>query len=242
MIRTLWTALNGIVATLICSGVVVIAALLRVRRGGVYDWGCRFWSKWMLWASNVDVQVEGGENIRVDRPQIIVSNHQSWYDVWVLGTEVRKRYYFVAKKELGTIPLFGRAWKSAGHISVDRSDSASAIRSLQQAGVQLREENGAVIIFPEGTRSTDGRLGRFKKGAFRLAHITGVEIVPVAVIGSGEVLPKDGWRVRPGTITVRIGEPIPVQQDPEASPIPLLEQVRGRIRDLQEPRPLVART
>lgn len=242
MIRTLWTALNGIVATLICSSVVVIAALLRVRRGGVYDWGCRFWSKWMLWASNVDVRVEGGENIRDDRPQIIVSNHQSWYDVWVLGTEVRKRYYFVAKKELGTIPLFGRAWKSAGHISVDRSDSASAIRSLQQAGVQLREENGAVIIFPEGTRSTDGRLGRFKKGAFRLAHITGVEIVPVAVIGSGEVLPKDGWRVRPGTITVRIGEPIPVQEDPEASPTPLLEQVRGRIRDLQEARPLVART
>lgn len=242
MIRTLWTALNGIVATLICSSVVVIAALLRVRRGGVYDWGCRFWSKWMLWASNVDVQVEGGENIRGDRPQIIVSNHQSWYDVWVLGTEVRKRYYFVAKKELGTIPLFGRAWKSAGHISVDRSDSASAIRSLQQAGVQLREENGAVIIFPEGTRSTDGRLGRFKKGAFRLALITGVEIVPVAVIGSGEVLPKDGWRVRPGTITVRIGEPIPVQEDPEASPTPLLEQVRGRIRDLQEARPLVART
>lgn len=242
MIRTLWTALNGIVATLICSSVVVIAALLRVRRGGVYDWGCRFWSKWMLWASNVDVQVEGGENIRGDRPQIIVSNHQSWYDVWVLGTEVRKRYYFVAKKELGTIPLFGRAWKAAGHISVDRSDSASAIRSLQQAGVQLREENGAVIIFPEGTRSTDGRLGRFKKGAFRLALITGVEIVPVAVIGSGEVLPKDGWRVRPGTITVRIGEPIPVQEVPEASPTPLLEQVRGRIRDLQEARPLVART
>ncbi len=242
MIRTLWTALNGIVATLICSSVVVIAALLRVRRGGVYDWGCRFWSKWMLWASNVDVRVEGGENIHADRPQIIVSNHQSWYDVWVLGTKVRKRYYFVAKKELGTIPLFGRAWKSAGHISVDRSDSASAIRSLQQAGVQLREENGAVIIFPEGTRSTDGRLGRFKKGAFRLAHITGVEIVPVAVIGSGEVLPKDGWRVRPGTITVRIGEPIPVQEDPEASPTPLLEQVRGRIRDLQEARPLVART
>lgn len=242
MIRTLWTALNGIVATLICSSVVVIAALLRVRRGGVYDWGCRFWSKWMLWASNVDVRVEGGENIRGDRAQIIVSNHQSWYDVWVLGTEVRKRYYFVAKKELGTIPLFGRAWKSAGHISVDRSDSASAIRSLQQAGVQLREENGAVIIFPEGTRSTDGRLGRFKKGAFRLALITGVEIVPVAVIGSGEVLPKDGWRVRPGTITVRIGEPIPVQEDPEASPTPLLEQVRGRIRDLQEARPLVART
>lgn len=242
MIRTLWTALNGIAATLICSSVVVIAALLRVRRGGVYDWGCRFWSKWMLWASNVDVRVEGGENIAVDRPQIIVSNHQSWYDVWVLGTEVRKRYYFVAKKELGTIPLFGRAWKSAGHISVDRSDSASAIRSLQQAGVQLREENGAVIIFPEGTRSTDGRLGRFKKGAFRLALITGVEIVPVAVIGSGEVLPKDGWRVRPGTITVRIGEPIRVQEDPDASPSPLLEQVRGRIRDLQQARPLVART
>lgn len=231
MIRTLWVSLHLIVATGILSTVVIFSGLFRVK-GGVYQWAARTWSRWLLRVSGVHVRLEGLAHLDPARPHIVVSNHASWYDVFSLAAHIPNRYLFVAKKELARIPLFGAAWKAAGHISIDRSDTQSAIRSLRAAGQRVREENATVVIFPEGTRSPTGALLPFKKGAFMLAIHTGVDIVPTAVLGGRAVLPKDGWRIRPGTIIVRFGEPIATASYSERNRDELIGRVRGAIEAL----------
>lgn len=236
MIRSAWVYLNLFVGTILIASIVIIAALFRVRGPGIYDWAARAWARWILWASGTPVTCEGLEHIRADRPQVFVANHVSWYDVYALAAAIPKRYRFVAKKELARIPIFGTAWQAAGHISVDRSDRASAIQSLDEAGRLLRKDNSSVVIFPEGTRSPTGELLPFKKGAFMLALRTGVDIIPVAVLGTRRIQPKGGWRIRSGRIILRFGEPIPVAQYSEAERDDLIELVRSRIQALlQEP-------
>ncbi|MBW3554926.1 MAG: 1-acyl-sn-glycerol-3-phosphate acyltransferase, partial [Gemmatimonadetes bacterium] len=206
MIRVVWVALNTFVATVLMGPVLIVAGLLRVKSPALYDWGGREWSRWILKVSGTPVIVEGRENIDPDSPQILVGNHQSWYDVFALAGNVGKRFHFVAKKELERVPIFGPAWKAAGHISIDRSDQARAIASLEKAGDQLREEKSAVVIFPEGTRSEGDDLLPFKKGAFMLALHAGVPVVPFGIAGTRRVLPKGGWRIRKGPIILRFGE------------------------------------
>ena len=208
MIRTVWSILNIVVSTMIFSAITLGGAVLRVRSLSFYDWTARTWSRWILWGSGSTVRVDGLENIDPDAPQVLAGNHQSWFDVPAIASQLPKSFHFVAKKELESVPLFGRAWKAAGHISIDRTDRESAVRSLEQASRQLRADASAVVIFPEGTRADSDALREFKKGAFMLALHTGVDIVPIAVIGGREVLPKGSWIVTPGTITIRIGSPI----------------------------------
>ena len=162
----------------------------------------------MLAISGVKVRVEGAENAPAGEARIFVSNHRSWFDVFALSASLPGRCRFVAKKELARIPVFGRAWQVAGHICVDRGDRQSAVRSLEEAGNLMRANRSGVIIFAEGTRSRTDEMLPFKKGAFMLALHTSVDIVPIGVSGSAEVLGKGGFLVRPSTITIRIGPPI----------------------------------
>lgn len=232
MIRTLWTYLVSFVTTFFFSSAAVIGGLLRVKHGPYYDGCTRYWSHSILWASGVPVYVEGVEHIPENQPEIIVANHASWFDIPALSTTVPKRIRFVAKKELGRIPIFGRAWKTAGHISIDRQDRASAVESLERAGAALRSDNSSVIIFAEGTRSESGELQPFKKGAFMLALHTGVNIVPTAIVGSHAVLPKHHWRHRRVPIIVRFGEPIPTIGYGPDKRDELVALVRSRIEEL----------
>ncbi len=238
LIRTVWLELNIGVATFLLGMLVIIASLLRVR-GHVYWWASRTWSRWLVRASGCRVVVEGIENIALDRPQIFSSNHVSHFDVIALAANIPKPFRFVAKKELARIPVFGTAWKAAGHISVDRADRASAVASLDAAGQLIRQDNSSVVIFPEGTRSITGELQPFKKGAFMLALRTGVEIVPAAVLGTRRILPKGAWRLRSGPVIVRFGAPIETTRYDEAARDALIEVVRGRIEQLLEAPPAV---
>jgi 1-acyl-sn-glycerol-3-phosphate acyltransferase len=235
IIRSIWVALNLLFSTFVLSLVVITAALFR-HRGGIYEWVARAWASWAIWASGSRIQVEGMEYLRDDRPQIIASNHQSWYDVFALASIIPKRYRFIAKEELRRIPLFGLAWASAGHISIDRKDRSKAIRALDEAAELMRDDHSAVVIFPEGTRSPTGELLPFKKGAFMMALRTGIEIVPAAVLGSRAVLKKGDWRVRAGRIIVRFGPPIDSSQYDEDHREELMLIVRERIETmLHEP-------
>jgi 1-acyl-sn-glycerol-3-phosphate acyltransferase len=183
------------------------------------------------------VRVEGREHIAPDRPQVFASNHVSHVDVIALAAQIPKPFRFVAKKELARIPLFGRAWQAAGHISVDRGDRASAVASLDAAGRLIRQDNSSVVIFPEGTRGNGQGMLPFKKGAFMLALRTGVEIVPAAVLGTRAVLPKGAWRLRAGPVIVRFGAPIDTTRYDEATRDALIDEVRTRIEKLLEASP-----
>jgi len=180
----------------------------------------------------VDVVIENLDVIDSERPQILVANHSSWYDVLVL-LSVPGTSLFVAKKELSRVPIFGRAIGGCGHIFIDRQDRNAAVQSLAGARELLEKESPTIIMFPEGTRTRTGELQRFKKGAFVLAIQTGVEVVPAAIIGSRDVMRKGSLRIRPGTITLRFGVPIPVEGLGMDDRNELTEQARTAVRDLQ---------
>jgi 1-acyl-sn-glycerol-3-phosphate acyltransferase len=171
----------------------------------------RRWARHILWAAGTRVVLENEGVIDPDRPQVLVANHVSWFDVLVVAGYLPGSFRFVAKKELANIPFFGPAWRACGHISIDRQDRNKAIASLAVARQQLEEDRPTVILFPEGTRSPTGELRPFKKGAFILAIQTGVEVVPAAILGTRDIMPKGSWRIRTGrTATMRFGAPLAV--------------------------------
>jgi 1-acyl-sn-glycerol-3-phosphate acyltransferase len=225
MIRSAWTVLVMLMVTPPLSLLVIVASFTTVDER-FYDRIGRLWCRCALWASGVPIRAEGLEHVPRDRPVIIVSNHASWFDVLALAVLVPQRYRFVAKQELSRVPLWGRAWQACGHISVNRQDTQAAVKSLAAAGRLIRTDNSAVVIFPEGTRSATGELLPFKKGAFRLALSLGADLVPAAVIGSRDVLPRNGWRVRKRPIIVRFGFPVVVGNIGEDR----LDDLIGRVR------------
>ena len=228
MIRSAWVGINIALATLFFGLIAIIGSLLRVR-GRLYFWATQQWSRAILWASGVKVVTHGLDRIDWNSPQVVVSNHVSFYDVFALAGVLPAPYAFVAKKELERAPFFGPAWKAAGHISIDRTDRASAVQSLRRAGESIREQRSTVIIVPEGTRSLSGELLPFKKGAFTLAAEAGVPIVPVVLRGSAAVQRPGSLRIRPGVIHLHFGEPILPEQQTGPSVEPLLSAVRSRM-------------
>ncbi len=235
MIRALWLYPASIILTLYLAGRIVLGAILR--RPGV-PCMCREyprrWARTLIRWAGARVQVEGLEKVDWDRPMVVVANHQSWFDVFALTANLPANFRFVAKEELSRIPVFGRAWTECGHVSVNRSDRSQAIASLERAAGRIRDESLAVIFFPEGTRSRDGRLRAFKKGAFVLAIQTGVPVIPVGISGSRAVMPKGSFRIRPGLIHIRVGDPIPTRELRHAQRHDLLDRARQAVAGLME--------
>lgn len=207
MIRFVWVALVACVATAVYGIIAIGAALLR-RRGGIYYWCTREWGRSILSASGARVVTHGMDRVDWSQPHVLVANHVSMYDIYALAAVLPVQFYFVGKKELNRIPLFGTAWRAAGHVSIDRSNRATAIASLKRAAERIRRERGVVIVFPEGTRSRTGELQSFKKGAFIMAADAGITIVPAVVRGSDRILRPGTFRVVPGTIEIRFADPV----------------------------------
>jgi 1-acyl-sn-glycerol-3-phosphate acyltransferase len=210
MIRLLWVTLIVLPSTAVHALGVIIAALFRVRRrpGGVYDWGTVDWARQVLRAAGTPVQTTGLAHVPLGQPVVYASNHTSMFDIWALAATLPGSTRFVAKQELGRIPLVGRAMRTAGHILIDRTNRARAFDAYRQAGETIRGGISA-IVFPEGTRSRTGELLPFKNAPFALAIAAQVPIVPVYVAGTYRILPKGSWRLRPMPIHVELGEPIP---------------------------------
>ncbi len=235
MIRSIWVVLAGAGLTLWYSLRVVVPC--RLRRDGIpalCERLARRWGRLIIRLSGSRVVVEGVEGMDWSRPLVVVANHQSWFDVFALVGYLPVKARFVAKEELSRIPFFGQAWVGCGHISVNRDDRGQAIQSLESAGERVRTEGLAMILFPEGTRSPDGRLQPFKKGAFVLAIQTGVPILPVGISGSREIMPKGSYRIRGGEIRIRVGEPISVEGRGMRDRDTLLEEGRRAILALME--------
>jgi 1-acyl-sn-glycerol-3-phosphate acyltransferase len=150
---------------------------------------------------------------------------------------------WIAKRELLWIPILGWAIWASKHIIIDRADPLAAVKSLKRAKERIAA-GVSIVIFPEGTRSRDGRLLPFKKGGFLLAVESATKIVPVTIRGSAALLPPGSWKARPGTVEISLDQPIAVDGYRAGKLRALVEQVRERIAahaaDAGEPRPTAA--
>ncbi len=146
-------------------------------------------------------QVIGREALDPNQTYIFMANHQSNIDPPVFVPLIGRRVFILAKKELFGIPIFGYAMRRANFIAVDRSNRDAAVESVRQA-IEVLHSGLSLMVYPEGTRSRDGRLLPFKKGPFHLAMDSGVPVVPVTIVGAHEVWPKGKFRLKPGLIRV----------------------------------------
>jgi 1-acyl-sn-glycerol-3-phosphate acyltransferase len=169
------------------------------------------WSRGIVRHADVDLTVEGLHHVPRDRACVYMSNHQSHLDIPILFSIFPGTLRMVAKAELFKVPFWGRAMKEAGFVRVTRSgDRAEAIAAMQECA---RAVHGGVNVWiaPEGTRSIDGKIAKFKKGGFILARDTGADIVPVAIDGSRDILPKNTKVIQRGArVRVSFGTPISV--------------------------------
>lgn len=213
-LRNAWVYLMGLILTVFWASRVVLRSVFGkpCELESFCEKAPRVWSRGILRLAGVEVEVEGEEHFVGDRPQVVVANHTSWFDVFAVAAHFPGVYHFVAKQELARIPIFGAAWIACGHIAIDRTDLSSAVASLERAAEKVRTDDATIVMFPEGTRSPTGELQRFKKGAFMLALKADVPVVPMGILGSRDVMPKGQWLVRPGRIRIRIGRPIAVDE------------------------------
>ena len=170
----------------------------------------RWWGRFFCYLLFIKVKITGIEKLDPKKSYVIAANHQSIYDIFVVYGWLPMIFKWVMKAELRRIPLVGKACESAGHIFINRKNPVAAKKSLDRAEAQLR--NGvSVVVFPEGTRTYTGQMGKFKKGAFRMAADLQLPIVPVTLRGCFERLPRNGFVVTPGLIEMIIHEPVEVK-------------------------------
>jgi 1-acyl-sn-glycerol-3-phosphate acyltransferase len=208
-LRALFLILSAAVYTAILGPPALVSCFLdRSRRWPSFFQG--LWADWVLRTNGIHLRLEGMENLKKDQSYILVSNHASILDIPAIIFAAPFQVRFLAKKSLLWYPIFGWVLYFSGHILIDRKSAQSALRSLKKA-LSLLKKGISIIVFPEGTRTPDGEMKEFKRGAFLLAQHSKFPVVPVSVTGSYEMLPRKGWCCWPGTIYIRMTEPIPTR-------------------------------
>lgn len=214
------------VITLVLAPSVIATAVVGADRAA---YGLmRAWCAALLALSRVRFETSGLEHLPEDGSYVVISNHSSHFDGPTLILALHHPLYFVIKRELARIPLWGWAVVKLGFIAVDRANSERA-RSQMRAAVASVRSGRRVLVFPEGTRAPDDGLLPFKKGGFHLAVDAGVPIVPVAVNRSRRVLPKGRASPTAGTIEVVVGPPIPTARLGSADVDRLAAETRAAI-------------
>jgi 1-acyl-sn-glycerol-3-phosphate acyltransferase len=202
---------------------VLVSSLVNQRIGSYF--GGVIWSRVNAFFAPMFVKVTGRNNVQKNVSYVVIANHQSYYDIFLiygwLGIDIK----WIMKKELAKIPGLGFGSKKVGHIFLDRSNSRVAVESLNAAKKKL--VNGtSVVIFPEGTRSKTGKTGSFKKGAFKLALDLGLPILPVSITGTREMWPANTLDLFPGRCKLVIHKPIDITSYSEDSIAELMNSAK----------------
>lgn len=207
-----WNTLQLIYTIGWTAGCITLALLVLALTGGrrriPLRMASRLWAPGLLWGAGAHLEVEGLQRVDFAQPHVFVANHQSIIDVCALFRALPVSIRFVIKQELAKVPFIGWYARAMGMVFIERGQAREAASRLHSV-VALVQGGDSLCAFPEGTRSRDGSVRPFKGGAFQVALQAGVPIVPIAIEGSGAVLPAAGFKVRPGMIRVRIGDPIP---------------------------------
>lgn len=210
MVRTVVAWTFGTVNTIVWGSLSLLGSLFDP--SGAWAHRCMVrWSRINLRLMATRIEVSGLENVLRDGPQVFAANHESLADILVLAATLPVPFRFVAKRELFDIPFLGWHMRRAGFVAIDRGRPQRAARTLIEASRRVREGVSAVV-FPEGTRSHDGLLLPFRGGGFLLAMRAGVPIVPVAIRGTGEIVRKGEWTIRPATARIALLPAIPAAE------------------------------
>jgi len=190
----------------------------------------KVFSKGILLISGIKLSVSGLENIDKKKISVFVSNHSSQYDIPALQYVIPIPISIVFKKELSKIPIFGWQLRTGPYIMIDRSNTESALKSIEKAKKRMTEKRLSPLVYPEGTRSKTGEVQSFKRGAFYLAAKVGFPIIPVSISGASEILPKGKFKIKSGTIYVHFDKPISTENvSSRKDELELMEKVRDII-------------
>jgi len=227
MIRSALLVTLGVAITAFMSFWSVVFSLFPNSENRIHK-VASLWAKMLLLISNTRVEVIGAENILRNKPQVFMANHQSDFDILIVLGHVPGQFRWIAKKELFNIPIFGAAMKGAGYIEIDRHNHERALQSIEEAALRIREGK-SVMTFPEGTRSRNGEIKAFKQGTFHLAIKSGVPVVPISIVGSGNIMPKRSLKVTPGKVKLIIDKQINLDKYTIENRHELIEEVRNII-------------
>ncbi len=198
--------------TIIVAIVTILSHPFDHRRGRIYHAIGRFWGRGILRICGLSLSIRGTEGIERGRTYVYVSNHASLFDIPTVLAGCPGNVRIVYKKELEKIPIFGWCLKWGAYIAIDRASRTDAMRSVDEAAQKIRDGD-SVLLFAEGTRTTDGYLQPFKRGAFNLAVRSGVPVVPLTINGTFKTLRKGAFAVTPGPVELVLGSPITVNPD-----------------------------
>lgn len=204
--RTVFVLIPAICVYTIVLGTLSLASSLFDTRGHFAHWCARTWSRLILATTGVTVDVAGLERLEPGRTYVFVANHQSIYDIPILFWSLPYQLRIIAKASLGSFPFLGWHLRRSGHMLVDRSRPDRA--KIFGWASRLTASGLSLIVFPEGTRSVDGSVARFKGGSFYLALEAGLPVVPLSVVGSRHIMLKGRLATYPGHVRLIVHEPI----------------------------------
>lgn len=220
--------LVSVILNTLVLAVVILAMAPFDKKGNLAHYIGKGWALLNIFLSGSRVAVRGKQTIVKSRNYILMSNHQSLFDVWVLIAKLPLQLRWIIKSEIRGIPVFGYALEQMGHIFVNRTTRKSALFGLKSAAKRIRD-GASVVVFPEGTRSEDGQLQKFQRGGSILANMTGAPILPVTINGSRFVLPKGTLALMPGRIEVIVGDLIDPSSFSDNGKDALLNAVKSAI-------------
>lgn len=221
-----------VIATLLCA---ILTILFVHWKNSTFVHGFQMlWSKLFFWMFFMNPKIEGTENLQKGQSYVFVGNHTSFFDCWVVYGWLPVVFKWIMKYSIRRIPFVGTACKAAGHIFIQRGATKQALKSLEEAKSRL-VDGVSVVIFPEGTRSVDGQIGKFKRGAFQIAFDLGLPVVPFSVCGLHEVMPKGSLLVNPGQkVKIVVGKPVDLSVYAEDQHNQAIEDIRQMVIDGKE--------
>ncbi len=233
----MWITLAGVFAVTAVYSIAVMLHMVLWRNEDVFYEYARSWSRLLLRMCGIRVTLSGRDQLDPTARYIYVANHSSLFDIPVILASVPDNVRIMYKRELERIPVFGWALKISPFIAIERERARQAADVLQNV-VSTMASGSSVLVFPEGTRSEDGNVGAFRRGAFSLAVRSGRTIVPLAIKGTAAILPKNTRRINGGNVIIRIFPPVTVPPAPNrADEIQLLTDVRQIIAGAVDSQP-----
>jgi 1-acyl-sn-glycerol-3-phosphate acyltransferase len=206
-------------------------AIAAKEKDKVFHFSARIWSRLLMLVSGSKVTIIGLDNVPKEGGLIFASNHQGAFDILIHLAYMPRHFRFVAKSDLFKIPFFGWYMSLAGYVPIERDVNASAHRTISSVA-EVLSSGDCILIFPEGTRSKTGELGPFKRGSLMAAFSSGADVVPIAISGSYNMMPKKTFIINSVPITIKIGKPISFKRFIGVKPSKSdYEQELGRLRD-----------